>query len=171
MHKIIKAIVISALPGALAACAGSVAAPVSVRALSPQQLSTLHLSDITAEAAQGVQIAPSDMDRITGKIKADIAAVTPGILNASGMDAMKMKLLFTRYDAGSATSRLLLAGLGQIRIDAQVMLLDQSGTMVGQYQVSKQFALGGIAGAATGITDVEEGFEKSVVEIVKTKMK
>lgn len=48
-------------------------------------------------------------------------------------------------------------------------IIDLSGITTGKYKVAKQFALGGIAGAATSISDVEDGFAASVGEIVKKK--
>ena len=44
---------------------------------------------------------------------------------------------------------------------------DASGAKFAEYQVSKDFALGGIAGATTTVDDVEDGFAKSVAEVVK----
>src|SRR5260370_12382171 len=111
-----------------------------------------------------------DFDRITQHIKADLAVASPAVLVSSGapaMSAMTIKLVFTRYDAGNAVARAFLAGLGQIRIDADVLLIDAGGQTIGRYQVSKQFAFGGVIGATTRIEDVEAGFEKSVVEIFR----
>ena len=75
----------------------------------------------------------------------------------------------SRFDRGSAFARAMLIGLGQIRIEATVDLEDSSGARAAEYKVSKDFALGGIAGATTTVDDVEDGFAKSVAEIVKTK--
>ena len=81
-----------------------------------------------------------------------------------------MKIVFTQYDRGNAFARFMIAGAGQIRIDADVMIVDAgNGQLVAQYQVSKQFAFGGVLGASTRIEDVEEGFTKSVAEILRDK--
>ncbi|MBV9694943.1 MAG: hypothetical protein JO261_14695 [Alphaproteobacteria bacterium] len=86
---------------------------------------------------------------------------------ADGPGGAQMKIHFTRFDRGSAFARAMLIGLGQIRIEANVILANSAGAPIGEYKVSKDFALGGAVGAATSVTDVEEGFAKSVAEIVK----
>jgi hypothetical protein len=79
-----------------------------------------------------------------------------------------MNIVFTQYDEGNAAARFLLAGLGQIRIDADVSLLTPgSGATVATYKVSKDFSFGGLYGGTTNIHDVEKGFARSVAEIVK----
>jgi hypothetical protein len=80
---------------------------------------------------------------------------------------LKMQVHFTKFDRGSAFARAMLIGLGQIRIEATVSLIDSTGKTVAQYAVAKDFALGGIAGASTTVDDVEQGFAKSVVAILK----
>ncbi len=84
--------------------------------------------------------------------------------------ALRLDVVFTRYDEGSAAARFVLIGLGQIPIEATVTLTDETTNQrLGEYKVSKQFALGGIAGATTDMSDVEEGEAKSVVEIFAPK--
>ena len=69
---------------------------------------------------------------------------------------------------GNAFARFMLAGLGQIRIGADVLLIDPAnGHAVGKFEVSKDFAFGGIYGAATRPEDVEDGFARSVAAIFK----
>ena len=160
---------LAALGIALSGCAGSVAAPVSVQALSAQQKMMLRIADVSAETKAGVVMTPMDLDRLSQRVKAELTALTPSVIGPADASAAKVKLVFTRYERGSAAARALLIGLGQIRIDADVVVVDASGTTVGQYQVAKQFALGGIAGAVTSTDDVEEGFAKSVAEIFKSK--
>ena len=61
-----------------------------------------------------------------------------------------------------------MAGLGQIRLEGDVTILDPAtGQVTGRYKVEKQFAFGGIYGAATSMQDVEKGFAKSVVALFK----
>jgi hypothetical protein len=169
--RISAAIALVSVGIALSGCAGSVAPPVSVQALSEQQKMMLRVADVSAETKPGVVMTPMDLDRISQRVKAELAALTPSVIVAANVpanaSAARMKLVFTRYDRGSAAARAFLIGLGQIRIDADVMLIDAGGNTVGQYQVAKQFALGGIAGAATSPEDVEAGFAKSVAEIFR----
>jgi hypothetical protein len=157
----------------VAGCATSTTEPVAVQTLTQQQMATLHLKEVTAQAAPGVTMTQLDFDRICLKVKSQLEATSPGIFvdaaNPNAATAATMKLNFTQYDSGSAFARAMLIGLGQIHIDADVVLVDSSGNTEAQYKVSKQFAFGGIYGAVTRIEDVEDGFAKSVAEIVKPK--
>lgn len=155
----------------LSACAESLAPPVAVQALAPEKRASIRVSEVTAEASQGVTMTQFDLDRIALRIKAEIAAQSPNALiaanNPSGTQPVKMHVIFTQYDRGNSFARLMLAGLGQIRIDADVLLIDTgNGQVVGRYQVSKDFSFGGIYGASTKIEDVEIGFAKSAAAIV-----
>jgi hypothetical protein len=152
---------------AVAGCAGSVSAPEAVQALPAQQQGTLHVSDISADATNGVQMGDNDFDAICQKVRGYIQTSSPEVLADTGY---KMKIHFTRFDRGSAFARAMLIGLGQIEIDATVDLVDNSGAQVAEYKVSKDFAIGGLIGATTTVEDVEDGFAKSVAEIVKTKV-
>ena len=74
------------------------------------------------------------------------------------------KIIFTDYDAGNAFARAMLAGLGQIHIDAEITLKrGDTNELLGIEEVTKTFAWGGIYGASTHIIDVEEGFSEAVV--------
>lgn len=157
---------------ALSACADSVATAVPIQALTPVQRSAPRLSEVTAEAAPGIAMTPDDFDRIVRHVKAEIAAQKPESFTDPGAPSprMKLKLIFTRYDEGSAGARFILAGLGQIRIDADVLFIDDAtGQVLGRYQVSKQFAFGGLYGGFTRVEDVEKGFAKSVADIFQQK--
>lgn len=164
--KLSNSLCIGALAVSLAGCAGSVSAPTTIQALSPDQKSALHVSTITADADSGVAMSDGDFGLISQKVRGYISTENPSIL-ADSPAAMKMNIHFTRFDRGNAFARAMLIGLGQIHIEANVSLLDAGGATTGQYAVSKDFALGGIAGGTTTVEDVEDGFAKSVAEIVK----
>ena len=161
-----SAVLVAALGIALAGCAGSVSAPEAVQALSADQKGALRVSTISADAAGGVEMGDNDFDAVCQKVRGYIQKDSPAVLADSGY---RMKIHFTRFDRGSAFARAMLIGLGQIRIEATVDLEDSSGARAAEYKVAKDFALGGIAGATTTVDDVEDGFAKSVAEIVKTK--
>jgi hypothetical protein len=168
--KLLYFIPAAILAASLGGCAGSISAPEPVSALPPDQLSTLHLSDVTADAADGVKMSDADLGLICQKVKGYIQTQNPGVLaDSNPQSAMKMNLHFTQFDRGNAFARFMLIGLGQIRIDAKVDIDDASGKAIGEYDVSKDFSLGGVAGGTTTVEDVEEGFAKSVAEIVKPK--
>ncbi len=160
----------SALAVLLTGCAGSISQPVALSALSKDQLSTIHISHITGDAASDVVITPDEIASIDQKVQAYIRVDSPSVMvdPATG-DALTMKIHITRFDRGSAVARAILIGLGQIHIDATVSLVKSDGTSAGEYKVKKTFALGGVVGAVTRVEDVEEGFAKSVAEIVKEK--
>jgi hypothetical protein len=170
----LTAVTIALVAILVSACAGDVAKPVVIKPFEPAQRSNLHLSEITAEAKLGVVMIPAEFDRIIQRIKAEIAAQSPTMIVApnapSGASAANMKLIFTQYDRGNAFARFMIAGAGQIKIDADVTISDPTtGQTIGQFQVSKQFAFGGIYGGSTKIEDVEEGFAKSVAAILTDK--
>ncbi len=155
----------------LAGCAGSVSAPTPVQSLSNEQRASLHLADVTADAASGVEMGDSDFDLVCQKVKDDVQKESPNVMATApdGASAYKMQIHFTKFDRGSALGRAVLIGLGQIRIEATINLVDANGATAASYKVSKDFAFGGIIGAVTSVEDVEEGFAKSVAEIVKAK--
>jgi hypothetical protein len=158
---------------ALSGCANSVSKPVSVQELSPSQKLAVKVIEVTGEAQNGVVMASDEVDRIVARVKSELASLSSqGIVVASAdqMPTTKIRLIITQYDKGSSVARFFLAGLGQIHIDGDVIFTDAAtDAPLARYQVSKQFAFGGIYGAATGIDDVEVGFAKSVAEILKTK--
>ena len=153
----------------LAGCAGSISAPEAVQPLSMEQRSSLKISDVSADAAAGVMMSDGEFGLICQKVKGYVDAARPGVMakSAAAAQALKLQIHFTRFDRGSAFARAMLIGLGQIHIEADVSLVDAGGKTVGMYKVSKDFALGGVAGATTTVEDVEDGFAKSVAEVVK----
>ncbi|HTZ79020.1 MAG TPA: DUF4410 domain-containing protein [Stellaceae bacterium] len=160
----------------LSACATDPSAPTSVQAIPDGQKSTIHIADVSAEAKPGVFVASYELERISGMVKAELQKEVPAVVvdaNApAGDPPAKLKLIITQYDEGSAFARFMLAGLGQIKLDADVLVIDgASGQVIGKYQVSKQFAFGGIYGGSTQMKDVEQGFAKSVAQIFLEKKK
>jgi hypothetical protein len=165
--KFIDATVLLIAGLAFAGCAGSVSAPVPVQSLAPEQRSGLSISSVVSDAADGVPIRDDELSTMSRMIKTYMQANNPGIVSAAGRYTMKVH--FTRFDRGDRLARMMLMGLGQIRIEATVDLCDAAGSVAAEYKVSKDFAGGGIWGGATDVSDVEDGFAKSVAEIVKAK--
>jgi hypothetical protein len=150
----------------LAACAGDVAKPTSVQALSQAQQSSIRTSDVSAEAGTGVDIKSYEIDRVVERVKLELAKVEQE--RPADAQTAKVKIILTEYDKGNAFARAMMAGLGQIKIEADVIFVDETnGQEIGRYKVAKDFAFGGLVGATTNIEDVEEGFAKSVAEILK----
>lgn len=152
----------------LAGCAGSVALPTVVTALPADQRASLHLAGVTTEAAMGVVVPAIDTNRITQYVIASIQEAAPGLIDPAAPQKKAMRIVITRYDEGNAGARFLLAGLGQIRLDGDVIISDAAtGQKVAEYKVSKQFSFGGLYGGLTSMQDVEQGFAKSVAALVK----
>jgi hypothetical protein len=168
--RTVQAIAAVAVAAALAGCASSVSAPTPVQSLSAEQKASLHLSDFSADAANGVEMGDTDFDNVCQKVRAYVQQEAPTVLaGPAGAATYKMKIHFTRFDRGNAFARFMLIGLGQIRIEGTVDLVDAGGASVAEYKVSKDFAIGGVVGATTSVDDVEDGFAKSVAEIVRSK--
>src|SRR5262249_40853971 len=115
----------------------------------------------------GVQASDSELERIAGRIVEAVRKKRPDRFTelrvASAADAaaptIGVAVQLTRYDKGSAFARFMLAGLGQIHVDAKVTLRDQArDAVLGEYEVTKTFAWGGFYGGSTSIEDVEVGF-------------
>ena len=157
----------------LAACAGDVAKPVALQPLDISRKADLRIADITGEAKPGVNMSTDIVNRIVEMARAEIASKYPAALAAPGPGSTPahLKLVFTSYDEGNAFARFMLAGLGQIKIEAVVSIVGLEGDKVlGQYQVAKQFAFGGVYGGTTNIRDVEIGFARSVAEVLSDKL-
>jgi hypothetical protein len=112
-----------------------------------------------------------DLDRISHRVQAELGAVYPNRIlaqsNPPPSGGVDVKLVFTEYAKGKALTWLMPAGLGQIRIDANVLLIEPaSNRTVGEFEVSMDFAFGGLYGGTTTVEDVEDGF--SVAAIFKT---
>jgi hypothetical protein len=168
--KFAKFAVATALLVVLSGCADSISKPVALMPITSEKAKAVQVANIQTDADAGTPATHQDCENISDKIKTYIQQGSPGVIvDAGTADALTMKVHITRFDRGSAVARAILIGLGQIHIDAEVTLQKADGTVAGKYTVKKTFALGGIAGAATRIEDVEEGFAKSVAEVVKTK--
>jgi Domain of unknown function (DUF4410) len=180
--RLVAAFAMCGLVVAGAGCASS-AGSAKTLATAPQPGALARYTKInlatTAEGAAAA-MAPADRERIAGliasKIKARapnrfatvaVASTTTPRATPPDRDTMFVTISFTRYDAGSAVARAMLVGLGQIHVNADITLEDRSQRAVlGEFAVTKTFAWGGIYGATTSITDVEEGFAEAVAKVV-----
>jgi len=139
---------------------------------------------VTADKKSGISIPDSARNRIgysiVGKLVQNPAnhykdAIyvqdneVPPIFSKNG-DTLLAQLTFTEYEKGSEIARFMLAGIGQIHIDSNVILKSATtGKTLAINEVTKTFAWGGIYGASTTIEDVEEGFAEAVVELLLRK--
>ena len=126
----------------------------------------------TSADADASKMTAGDRERIVALIVSKLKGQAPTRFanfasTPADADTLHVTVAFTRYDEGNAFARFMLAGLGQIHIDADVTLEDRTSQKVlGKSQVTKTFAWGGAYGGFTGIRDVEEGFADAVAKVV-----
>lgn len=161
------------LCAALTGCASTASWPqLSGQAAPTFNAGTAPIGPISADAAPGVAMTYDDLNRIAQLVHSDLIAAYPARLVPDGAalppGEVKIDMTFTTYDPGNSFARFMLAGLGQIHIDATVRVIDMtSGAVVATYQVNKTFAWGGAYGGSVTIRDVEKGFAASVANIFK----
>ncbi len=173
IHRILVLTTMSALVAT--GCASTGASVKSLAAAEkPADLGEYRNLAVQVTKADGVEVSGSDMARIAGRIVAAIRKKQPDRFSEIEVGAtddaaptVDVGVKLARYDRGNAFARFMLAGLGQIHIDAQVTLHDHlRDAVLGDYEVTKTFAWGGIYGASTGIEDVEVGFAEGVADVV-----
>ena len=159
--------------------AGCASTGASVRpaepALQPPDLARYRHLVLEVTRGEGVTVSDTELERVRARIVEtvrvqqaerfqEIGAVAPG---DPEIPVLSVTVQLTRYDKGSAVARAMLAGLGQIHIDARVTLKDRArDAVLGEYEVTKTFAWGGIYGATTTIENVEAGFAQGVAALV-----
>jgi hypothetical protein len=150
----------------LGACAGTVPGADFTRPL-PADL-VLAASDTVAvrmDAVEGVEMLATEKARLEEKVAAAVGRRKAG--NPGGGRAFEIRGTVTDYSKGNAFARAMLAGLGQMHIDATVALHDAaSQESLCEFELSKTFAWGGIYGASTSIEDIEDTFAEGVAEAV-----
>jgi len=144
----------------------------SARLIAPPQvgvsLSQFSNLLVEVECRPDIQLTSSDKERIVNLIIKNINRdssnrfTTVNQTNA-GPRTLYASVMIKRYDQGNAFARAMLAGLGQMHIEADVTLRDgETKNDIAQYEVSKTFAWGGVYGGLTGIEDIEDGFSQAV---------
>ena len=122
---------------------------------------------VNVAATQGVAVEDDEKQRLSQRIKEKIDTQKMHNAEAGDKHEYELDVLLTQYEKGNAFARLMLAGLGQIHIDAHVSVLAlPERAIVTEFDIDKTFAWGGIYGGSTSIEDVEQGFAKGVAEAV-----
>gem|GEM_PF-771377 len=162
----------------LVACisGGCATSPGAVSAIAPlKQGVNLSTYSSLAVEVQGAQLTPVDKERIRIRIVDAILKEAPTRFKGINLPTpvpptLRASVTVTNYDKGNTFARFMLAGLGQIHIDAEVVLRDQeTGDDLGRFGVNKTFAWGGIYGAVTRVEDVEDGFASAVANVLLGK--
>jgi hypothetical protein len=137
--------------------------------LSPEQLSTLKISAISADADQGVVMTDGDFNLVCQQVTNYVEENHPGMMTAADAQALKMRIHFMHFEHGNQLKRWLLPGAGRTSMEATVFLEDASGKQVASYDVSVHFSRPGVPGATTTTSDVEDFFAKAVGRTVTDK--
>jgi hypothetical protein len=118
---------------------------------------------VNVKASTGIEITDLEIQRITRLISSDLDVMR--LHNAANSDPKDcvVDVTITRYQKGNAFARAMLAGLGQIHIDAHVKILTGTNNeKLADFTLTKTFAWGGIYGAATSMEDIEKTFANGV---------
>jgi len=128
--------------------------------------------ELVAVSDHNVPLTSADMKRITDLVIKEVKQeestrfqeINPATPEPS---TIRYKLLFTKYDKGNAFARAMLAGLGQMHIDADILVEDPTtNELLAKYKVTKTFAWGGIYGGSATIESIEPAFAKSVATVI-----
>jgi hypothetical protein len=160
-HRLLQAAALLATALLLPSCAGS-GGGTTTYTTAPAAGAGINNADRIS-----VQVTAPPTLGMTEAEKARVASRITAVLNnqrASRPGATRsiaIHVAMTRYSKGSAVARAMLAGLGQIHIDADVTARSGQQTLM-TFPVKKTFAWGGMMGAMTTIADVEAGFAEKV---------
>jgi hypothetical protein len=157
----------------VAGCASSAgsAKPLTAAAKADTLARYSKISVVTSARGEASGMTAADQERIGALVAQKVTAGPPPnrftVSTTIDPETLRVSIEFTRYDEGNAFARLMLAGLGQIHIDAEVTLEDCARqVVVSKFEVTKTFSWGGIYGGTTCITDVEAGFAEAVAKVV-----
>lgn len=133
-----------------------------VQRVDANDTTTVHVA-----GSDDVILLEYDKRRLAQKIQCQIDALKAENVGVVDIREYELDVRVTRYDKGNAFARFMLAGLGQIHIDATIsVLVLPSRDKVAEFKIDKTFAWGGLYGSATSIQDVEDGFAEGVAEAV-----
>ena len=120
-------------------------------------------AQVNVSAGTGVEITDLEEQRIARLISSDLEVMR--LHNVANNDPKNcvVEVTITRYQKGNALARAMLAGLGQIHIDANVKILaGTSNEKLADFTLTKTFAWGGVYGASTSMEDIEKTFASGV---------
>ncbi len=154
-------------------CAGTKASSSALKPVDDGVVLTSYQNlEINTEISDGVEMSQSEADRIVGHIISKLKEKNPACFAKIGKECnapstLQLDTNFTRYERGNAFARFMLAGLGQMHIDASVKLSDKNTKkIIAEYEVDKTFAWGGLYGSGTKIEDIEPAFAEAIADII-----
>lgn len=165
MTRLVNVVVVAVVSAVLAGCASTAGSAKAVTGVPKDDVLGRYtkVAFVTSAGGDATPMSSVDRDRIVALVIRKLKDRAP----ARFAELAPVTIAFTRYDEGSQFARFMLAGLGQIRINADVTLEDATqDAALAKYEVTKTFAWGGIYGASTTIRDVQDGFAEAVANVV-----
>lgn len=122
---------------------------------------------VTVHSGSNVAIQEFEKQRLSDKIKSKVNQLKAANGESGKNLTYEIDVNLKQYEKGNAFARAMLAGLGQIHIDADVAVFTlPDRTKQHDFEISKTFAWGGIYGGVTTIENVEDGFAEGVAVAV-----
>lgn len=152
----------------LAGCASTTPKPeYSRQIVAEARVARPDHAEVAIDAPEGVKILPEEERRLAEKIKVKVDERKVTNLRGGEARSYEIYLHVTRYDRGNGFARFMMAGLGQIHIEGKIDVYQlPAHTLVGQFDLKKTFAWGGIYGATTSVEDIESTFADGVAAAV-----
>lgn len=145
-------------------CASSVPTATFSRELkAADRIAKGDTTKVTVVAKAGLDMLDVEKARFTQRIEAALAEKQALNPSHDPLRNYSVSVNVTKYDKGNAFARSMLAGLGQIHIDATVQVFTEPNhELVAEFDLKKTFAWGGIYGGVTTIEDIEKTFARGV---------
>jgi hypothetical protein len=169
-HRVIvfavRTLVAASVALLLGSCASTAPRPTSVQPVTqPYQLSRNDTVSVKVNSAPSVAVDEAARQRVAQQVRQKIENLRTKAAASTVVREYEVDVRLTRYDEGNAFARWMLAGLGQMHVDAHItVFLLPDRTRIAEFDVEKTFAWGGIYGLSMSIEDVEEGFAGGVAE-------
>lgn len=148
----------------LAGCAGTV--PKATFITPPAKDTRVRAGDsvkVSVLTSAGVEMLDGERLHLGEAIAQKLAEFQTLNAATGAPAAYEVEVVVSRFEKGNALARAVLAGLGQIRIEARVrLLMAENRSMVSAFVVKKTFAWGGMYGVMTGMEDIEPAFAEGV---------
>jgi uncharacterized protein DUF4410 len=148
-------------------CATSGGKPTYSKNLAPDSriISADRVNAEVSAAGPKVVLTTADKERFSQKIEVAIRTRAPQ--GARSARNYRVVVALARYERGSQFARMMLAGLGQMHVDATITVYSMPAkTVVGAFNIDKTFSWGGAVGGMATIENVEDDFAKAVAEAV-----
>ena len=99
-------------------------------------------------------------------LKTDIENKLRSIFNFQSQDKYTLDVIITKYDEGDASVRFILAGLGNMYLDGDVILVDnKTNIKIREGSFKKKYSVGGLVGGmATMRDDLTSKVGKAIAE-------